>query len=102
MYAHVRFNDGRESIVSVHHLIHVGKQYDRGKLKLREQLTLVEKRTTEVEEAEFDIHSKPVSKPDIHLLVHSNCDGQHSPLISEDSVMLRRSMMNGIKPLRYH
>lgn len=56
---------------------------------MREKHTFVEKRTTEVEEAEFDIHSKPVSKPDIHLLVQSNCDGQHSPLISEDSVILR-------------
>lgn len=72
--AQARFNDGRESTVSVHDLAHVGNKYDRRKPKLTDQHILVEKRTTEVEGAEFDIHSKQLCNPDIHLLVPSNFD----------------------------
>lgn len=73
----------------VHNLAPVGNKYDQGEPKIREQDTLVEKSTTEVKEPESDIHSKPLSNSEIHLLVPSNFDDKHSNWIPKDSVTLR-------------
>lgn len=100
-YVYLRFNDGRESIVSVNDLAPVGKKYDQRKPKNKEQDTVMGKGATEVEKAESHIHSKPFSKPEINLSVPSDSENQYFTQIPEDSVTLRRSSRNRKKALQH-
>lgn len=52
--------------VSVHDLTPDRNKYDWKETKIKEKDTLMETRITEVEEPESDIHSKPMSNPEIY------------------------------------